>query len=61
MNLCFQEILFEKSETKIDEKNKKITRGWYDFKALNLKNIIIQQYSKIICLKKTNIKIFLNF
>ena len=28
---------FEKSETKIDEKNKKITRGWYDFKALNLK------------------------
>ena len=28
---------FEKSETKIDEKNKKITRGWFDFKALNLK------------------------
>ena len=28
---------FENSKTKIDESNKKITRGWYDFKALNLK------------------------
>ena len=28
---------FEKSETKIDETTKKFTRGWFDFRALNVK------------------------
>ena len=30
---------FEKNQTSIDNRNLKITRGWFDFKAINLRYI----------------------
>ena len=42
---------FEKNQTSIDNRNLKITRGWFDFKAINLryinKNILINFTQKI--------------
>ena len=36
-NNYFNDGPFEKTETTINENNEKLTRGWYDFKAINLR------------------------
>ena len=33
---------FEKNQTSIDDRNLKITRGWFDFKAINLSSLLVR-------------------
>jgi len=45
-NKEFNNNPFEKSETLIDDDNLKITRGWFDFRAVNIRYINEQVFNK---------------
>ena len=45
-NNDFHNNPFEKNQTSIDNRNLKITRGWFDFKAINLRYINEKIYIK---------------
>ena len=49
---------FEKNQKSIDDRNLKITRGWFDFKAINLRYINENIYTKFYPKNSTQLKLY---
>ena len=57
-NNDFHNNPFEKNQTSIDNRNLKITRGWFDFKAINLRYINEKIYIKFYPKNNTHQKLY---